>query len=227
MDSANAARSRSTRHQIPIALTRALTHYKAQGMSLARIYIKLYTTSAAGKVKLHNDFGMLYTALSRATDPTNNVLIEKFPAEMLDAIANSPSMKAMLDEFKNMNINYQKTKTWAEPLLKEFDTMYEETIHCRHTTTTVITLPTAPEKVIHKMTQTSKAHNKAKRNASVRDYIDSRNKRNRSNDSKSSRPRKRIQGRRKRKYKRRRQRVTGAMGVPSDEPPGETLHWYW
>ena len=34
--------SRSAREQIPIAMTRALTHHKAQGMSLKKIYIKLY-----------------------------------------------------------------------------------------------------------------------------------------------------------------------------------------
>ena len=51
--------SRSARHQIPIALTRALTHHKVQGMSLEKIYIKLYNTSARGSQRLYNNFGIL------------------------------------------------------------------------------------------------------------------------------------------------------------------------
>ena len=63
-------------------------------------------TSAHDKTKLNNDFGMLFTALSRAKDPTNNTLIEKFPADMLDKIANSDAMNAMKTEFDELNKKY-------------------------------------------------------------------------------------------------------------------------
>ena len=96
------SRSRSTRHQIPIALTRALTHYKAQGMTLAQIYVKLYNTSARGVSTLHNNFGILYTALTRCGQPAHKLLIERFPPAVLDTIANSEIMKAMQAEFKEL-----------------------------------------------------------------------------------------------------------------------------
>ena len=89
MSTERGTEARSARHQIPIALTRALTHHKAQGMSLEKIYVKLYNANASGTQRLHNNFGILYTALSRCTDPRTNVLIERFGPEVLEAIANS------------------------------------------------------------------------------------------------------------------------------------------
>ena len=91
-------RTRSARHQIPIALKRALTRHKGQGMSLDKIYVKLWSESISGKKHLHNEFGTLYTSLSRVTDP-KNLLVERFDSEVLSSIANSDKMKAMQTEF--------------------------------------------------------------------------------------------------------------------------------
>ena len=76
MSTERGTESRSSRHQIPIALTRALTHHKAQGMSLAKIFVKLYGVNKSGTHRLYNNFGILYTALSRCTEPGTNLLIE-------------------------------------------------------------------------------------------------------------------------------------------------------
>ena len=64
---------------------------------------------------------VLYTALSRATHPDNNVLIERFDATLLDTIANSDTMKAMQAEFREMEKKRAVTETWARPLLAKFD----------------------------------------------------------------------------------------------------------
>ena len=97
-----------------------------------------------------------------------------FPPEMLDAIANSDVMQAMHDEFKNLQKKHKLTKIWADPLRKHFDTMYEEAIHRRHLTTTLVTQPLSHDKAINKITQTNKQNNKTKHEASVRDFDHSR-----------------------------------------------------
>ena len=89
---------------------------------------------------------------------------------MLDAIANSDAMQAMRDEFKNLQKKHKLTKIWADPLRKHFDTMYEEAIHRRHLTTTLVTQPLSHDKAINKITQTNKQNNKTKHEASVRDF---------------------------------------------------------
>ena len=153
--------SRSARHQIPIALTRALTHHKAQGMSLEKIYVKLYNTSARGKQRLHNNFGILYTALSRCTDPRTNVLIERFAPELLDAIAQSDTMKAMQKHFEELDRKRKITEVWALPLLARFDELFEESQHCRQcTVVTTRQIPVSTEKALNVLTNPSKNPNK-------------------------------------------------------------------
>ncbi len=167
--------SRSVRHQIPIALTRALTHHKAQGMSLDKIYVKLYNTSARGKQRLHNNFGILYTALSRCTDPRTNVLIERFAPELLDAIAQSDTMKAMRKEFDELDHKCKRTLVWARELLAKFDDLFEESQHCRESKVVLTQQPVAPEKVINMMTKRSKTNSRfTSTEASTNDYHDSR-----------------------------------------------------
>ena len=175
MQTPTGQQSRSARHQIPIALTRALTHHKAQGMSLEKIYIKLYNTSSRGVTRLHNKFGILYTALSRGTNPKDEILIEYFRPEVLDAIASSEAMKAMQHEFTELEDKAKITAKWARPLLKEFDRIFNEEHHCRESkaTSTVSSLP--PDKSISMITQPSKQNKKArKEDSSVRDFIQSR-----------------------------------------------------
>lgn len=70
----------------------------------------------------------MYTALSRATHPDTNVLLEKFDAELLDTIAVSDKMKAMLAEFVKLNKKMKKTEQWARPLLARFDTLFDPAV---------------------------------------------------------------------------------------------------
>ena len=74
MSTEHCEKSRSARSQVPIALTRSLTHHKAQGMSLLKTYIKLYSENPGQRQRLNNNFGIMYTALSRNTDPGTNLL---------------------------------------------------------------------------------------------------------------------------------------------------------
>ena len=76
--------------------------------------------------RLHNKFGILYTALSRGTNPKDEILIEYFRPAVLDAIASSETMKAMQHEFTELEEKAKKTAKWARPLLKEFDRIFNE-----------------------------------------------------------------------------------------------------
>ena len=175
IQAASGQESRSARHQIPIALTRALTHHKAQGMSLEKIFIKLYNTSSSGVTRLHNKQGILYTALSRCTTPATNLLIEYFKPDVLDAIANSEAMKAMRDEFVKLEAKARDTAKWADPLLKEFDRLFDKAQHCRQSTVTLTSLPVPPEKAITAITQPSKStKTPINADASTRDFMHSR-----------------------------------------------------
>ena len=175
MSTEHGEKSRSARQQIPIALTRALTHHKAQGMSLDKTYIKLYSANSGGRQRLNNNFGILYTALSRNTDPCRNLLIERFEPEMLDTIANSDGMKAMQAEFKRLDEKARETAKWAEPLLNKFDELFEEDQHCRESKVVVKQIPLAPEKIINVITKPSKTNPSCTSlEASVNDYTDSR-----------------------------------------------------
>ena len=163
MQTTTGQQNRSARHQIPMAFTRALTHHKGQGMSLDKIYIKLYITSSRGVTCLHNKFGILYTALSRGTNPKDDILIEYFKPEVLDAIASSEAMKTMRHEFTELEQKAKKTAKWACPLLKEFDRIFNEEQHCRESkvTSTVTSLP--PEESIRVITQPSKKNKSARK----------------------------------------------------------------
>ena len=144
-------------------------------MSLEKIYIKLYNTSARGSQRLYNNFGILYTALSRCTDPKINVLIERFPPELLDAIAQSDTMKAMREEFAELKKKCEKTRLWAENLLTKFDELFDESQHVRQTKVVLTQLPAPPEKVINMITKQSKRNSRwASSDASTNDFHDSR-----------------------------------------------------
>ena len=175
MSTPKGEQSRSARRQIPIALTRALTHHKAQGMSLDKIYIKLYNASSRGVTRLHNNFGILYTALSRAKKPNTNVLIEHFKSEVLDAISGSDAMKAMRAEFVNLEKKAMETEEWARPLLKEFNRLFNEEEHCRESVAVSRVISLAPEKSIQVIMQPSRTNsNISAKEASTRDFCESR-----------------------------------------------------
>ena len=193
-------KSRSARHQIPIALTRALTHHKSQGMSLSKIYIKLYTSSQ--KAKLMNSFGILYTSISRVTDP-KNLLIERFGPELLDTISNSPAMAAMKKEFLELEKKTKSTIHWANPLLAHFKDLFNPKQHCRRTKATTSQLPVTPEKAIEILTQPSKTHRSFQnKGASVYDYYHSRalNPHQRARPEAKNQPKPRKRRRKLRKY---------------------------
>ncbi len=67
---------------------------------------------------------VLYTALSRATNPDDNVLIERLDADLLDSIAGSDKMEAMKEEFKEMEKRLKVTELWARQLLAKFEELY-------------------------------------------------------------------------------------------------------
>ena len=204
MSTPKGEQSRSARRQIPIALTRALTHHKAQGMSLDKIYIKLYNASSRGVTRLHNNFGILYTALSRAKKPNTNVLIEHFKPEVLDAISGSDAMKAMRAEFVNLEKKAMETEEWARPLLKEFNRLFNEEEHCRESVAVSRVISLAPEKSIQVIMQPSRTNtNISAKEASTRDFCESRGlptmqkKSTHANLSNSPKKRKRIRGTRR------------------------------
>ena len=144
-------------------------------MSLLKTYIKLYSANSGQRQRLNNNFGIMYTALSRNTDPCTNLLIERFEPEMLDAIANSVGMKAMQKEFKRLDEKREKTAQWAEPLLDKFDELFEEAQHCRQSKVVVRQIPLAPEKIINILTKSSNTNSPwTTKDASVNDYCDSR-----------------------------------------------------
>ena len=55
----------SVRTQIPITPTRALTFYKAQGLTLDRVFVRIKSRK---KNKYKHKFGLLYTGFSRVRD---------------------------------------------------------------------------------------------------------------------------------------------------------------
>ena len=84
---------RKTRTQIPIVVSRALTTYKAQGMSLEKVYAYL---------KDHwLTYGLDYTAISRVTDP-NGLILHDFSPNLLDKIRDQEKMKAKNAHMKRL-----------------------------------------------------------------------------------------------------------------------------
>ena len=58
----------SVRTQIPITPTRALTFYKAQGLTLDRVLVRINSIRNGRPVKYKHTFGLLYTGFSRVRD---------------------------------------------------------------------------------------------------------------------------------------------------------------
>ena len=56
------------RTQISITPTRALTYYKAQGLTLERVLVRIQSERDGRKHKYRHKFGLLYTAFSRVKD---------------------------------------------------------------------------------------------------------------------------------------------------------------
>ena len=73
-------RGRSTRRQIPIVLARALTIWKAQGMTLKKVIVQL--------CKERHVYGLDYTGISRVTSE-EGMLLYDFEDEVCIKIANS------------------------------------------------------------------------------------------------------------------------------------------
>ena len=135
-------------------------------------------TSARGVERLHNKQGILYTALSRCTDPATHLLIEYFNPEVLDAIANSEAMQAMRTEFIELQKKKIRTVQWAGPLLKRFDDLFDATQHCRRSTTVLTSIPLPPEKAINVITQPgTTSTTPINADASLRDFHQSRGER--------------------------------------------------
>ena len=132
-------------------------------------------TSARGVERLHNKQGILYTALSRCTDPATHLLIEYFKPEVLDAIATSDTMKAMRQEFAELKKKAVQTAKWADPLLRKFDELFNPKDHCRRSTTKLRTIPLPPEAAIKVITQPSATSTTpVNADASLRDFHESR-----------------------------------------------------
>ena len=143
-------------------------------MSLSKIYVKLYNTSDTGTSRIINTFGLLYTSLSRITDP-RKLLIERFEAQLLDDIANSQTMAAMQKEFLRLDVLRETTEIWSKPLYSRFTDLFKPAHHCRHSKTFVSYPPLAPEKAIILLTAASKAKGVlSNKQPSVYDYYDSR-----------------------------------------------------
>lgn len=53
------------------------------------------------------------------------MLIERFDAELLDAVAGSDKMKMMRAEFKKLNEKMETTEQWARPLLDKFEDLFD------------------------------------------------------------------------------------------------------
>ena len=58
----------SVRTQIPITPTRALTFYKAQGLTLERVFVRINSIRNGKPYKYRHKFGLLYTGFSRVRD---------------------------------------------------------------------------------------------------------------------------------------------------------------
>ena len=105
---------RQTRTQIPIVVSRALTTYKAQGMSLEQVYAYLKDQRLT--------FGLDYTTISRPTHP-DGLIIEDFDASLLDKVAKQPKMLA-----KNAHMRYllgkvqTDTQRWTNKLTEDMQT---------------------------------------------------------------------------------------------------------
>ena len=229
MSTPTGQRARSARHQIPIAMTRALTHYKAQGMSLEKIYIKLYNTSSRGTARLHNKQGILYTSLSRCMKPAINLLIEYFKPDVLDAIANGDAMKAMQQEFTELERKATKTEIWAKPLVGKFKRLFEKAQHCRRATATKRSIPLPPEKAIGVIMQPSKTHKTPiNENASVRDFHNSRGQNTPPVQTSTSKPsnRKRKRARGTRRPKRNRSDRSKTRTQQSKRPRTDLSHMH-
>ena len=74
-------------------------------MSLDKIYVHV-------NVK-RNTNGLLYTAISRVTDP-EGLLISDFDAALFDRIVKSKRMKRMKEELANLADLTEKTTKWVE-----------------------------------------------------------------------------------------------------------------
>ena len=98
-------RKTGSRTQIPIVVAKALTTWKAQGMSLDKIYVHVNTA--------RNKHNLVYTAISRSTHP-DGLLLSSFEGELFDRISKAKGMKRMLEEIANLNDLAQKTSDWVE-----------------------------------------------------------------------------------------------------------------
>jgi hypothetical protein len=107
-------RKTGSRTQIPIVVAKALTTWKAQGMSLDKIYVHVNKT--------RNKKGLFYTAVSRVTRP-EGLLISSFDGELLDRIAASKEMQKVCDEMARLAELEDETREWIKR--EGIDQMFE------------------------------------------------------------------------------------------------------
>ena len=87
-------RKTGSRTQIPISVAKALTTWKAQGMSLPKIYVHIDTK--------RNKNGLVYTGVSRTTSP-GGLLTTAFESDLLHRIPKSKGMERLLAEMARLS----------------------------------------------------------------------------------------------------------------------------
>ena len=93
-------RARCYRSQLPMKLVFAVTHHKRQGATLDRVVLDI------GEREIND--GQTFTALSRCRD-INNMLLEDFSQERLQAFGNRasfPARLAALDRIRSLAVSY-------------------------------------------------------------------------------------------------------------------------
>ena len=98
-------RKTGSRTQIPIVVAKALTTWKAQGMSLDKIYVHINSA--------RNKNGQVYTGMSRTTSP-GGLLLSAFESDLLDRIAKSAGMKRLRAEIVRLGDVIEDTKQWLQ-----------------------------------------------------------------------------------------------------------------
>ena len=111
-NSRGGVRARCYRSQLPMTLAFAVTHHKSQGDTPDRVVLDI------GEREIND--GQTFTALSRYRD-INNMLLEDFSQERLQAIGNSasfPARLAALDRTRSLE-DHTRQRFGLPPLTRE------------------------------------------------------------------------------------------------------------
>lgn len=116
-------RGRSERFQIPIVLARAVTIWKAQGMTLKKVIVQL--------CKDRHVYGLDYTDISRVTSE-DGLLLYDFDDDVFTRVAESAEMERAKNEMKHLNDDIEPdTRKWTQYLRRSkiFKTYYNKKRH--------------------------------------------------------------------------------------------------